>query len=402
MEAKLKEPLGKASGLALFPYLQPRLYHTGPASFEGQVERLLAAYAPTGIPLRLLFFGAPAGIEDYRTQLVYLEQVVAQRWSQAAPLVSYLAQPLPDGGMALEVHEVPPSLRSGLSHRRVAGLPYWVCETAGWKRIWLHGLLADRLHCPIAEQSQLLFAAFRRLMETEQMPLSSIVRQWNYIERITAFTAEGHQHYQDFNDARTAFYASGTWEQGYPAATGIGTQTGGVLVDADLLRVDGVTDEAPDARIRITGIDNGLQVPAHAYSQDVLLGKTPQLQKTTPKFERAKLLTQEEAGWVYISGTAAIRGEVSLRVTRADDQTRTTLENIAYLLSKENLQKQTDWVIHSASCPLYFRVYVKHAEDFETVKRVVGESYPDLPVLYVQADICRDDLAVEIEGMVQL
>ena len=113
-------------------------------------------------------------------------------------------------------------------------------------------------------------------------------------------------------------------------------------------------------------------------------------------------MTQEEAGWVYISGTAAIRGEVSLRVTRADDQTRTTLENIAYLLSKENLQKQTDWVIHSAPCPLYFRVYVKHAEDFETVKRVVGESYPDLPVLYVQADICRDDLAVEIEGMVQL
>lgn len=405
---------GRASGLALFPYLQPRLYHTGPASFEDQVERLLAAYAPTGIPLRLLFFGAPAGIDDYRTQLAYLEQVVAQRWSQAAPLVSYLAQPLPDGGMALEVHEVPHSLRSGLSRRRVAGLPYWVCETVGWKRIWLHGLLADRLHGSIAEQSQRLFAALRRLMEAEQMPLSSIVRQWNYIERITAFTAEGHQHYQDFNEARTAFYASGTWEQGYPAATGIGTQTGGVLVDADLLRVNGVTDEAPDdgiwgamreapdARIRIAGIDNGLQVPAHAYSQDVLLGKTPQPQKTTPKFERAKLLTQAEAGWVYISGTAAIRGEVSLSVTRADDQTRTTLENIAYLLSKENLQKQTDWMINSSLVPLYFRVYVKCAEDFESVRQVVGERFPALPVLYVQADICRDDLAVEIEGMVQL
>ena len=55
------------------------------------------------------------------------------------------------------------------------------------------------------------------------MNFGDIVRQWNYLERITDIT-HGNQCYQDFNDVRTLFYASSAWESGYPAATGIGTQ----------------------------------------------------------------------------------------------------------------------------------------------------------------------------------
>ena len=49
--------------------------------------------------------------------------------------------------------------------------------------------------------------AFRLLgdvLRREGFPLNSIIRQWNYIERITAFDGQD-QHYQAFNNARSDF-----------------------------------------------------------------------------------------------------------------------------------------------------------------------------------------------------
>jgi hypothetical protein len=69
-----------------------------------------------------------------------------------------------------------------------------------------------------------------------------------------------------------------------------------------------------DGSVRVLGVDNPLQIAAHAYSQNVLLGEKDAAlpQKTTPKFERAKAVWKEDHGFVYVSGTAAIRGEQSL------------------------------------------------------------------------------------------
>ena len=57
------------------------------------------------------------------------------------------------------------------------------------------------------------------------------------------------------------FYASSEWESGYPAATGIGTQHGGVLIDFNA--VSGEVDIAP--------LDNDWQRAAHVYSDEVLI-----------------------------------------------------------------------------------------------------------------------------------
>ena len=62
-------------------------------------------------------------------------------------------------------------------------------------------------------------------------------------------------------------------------------------------------------------------------------------QKTTPKFERAKAVWKEDHGFVYVSGTAAIRGEQSLEGVGIEQQTLTTLENIEYLVSRDNLNR---------------------------------------------------------------
>lgn len=84
---------------------------------------------------------------------------------------------------------------------------------------------------------------------------------------------------------------------GYPAATGIGCDSGGVMVIVYAVKgFDGAN----------LPLDNPLQVPAHRYSGRVLASGKEAV-RTTPKFERVRLLGDV----VFVSGTAAIKGEDS-------------------------------------------------------------------------------------------
>ena len=138
-------------------------------------------------------------------------------------------------------------------------------------------------------------------------------------------------------------------------------------------------------------IDNPKQRAAYDYSADVLVGTKT---KTTPKFERARTVSLISGSWMYISGTAAIRGEETID-TNAREQALLALDNIRILLSDE--------VINDAGVPgraelKSLRVYVKYATDFDSVKKAVEEYYPNLEAIYVNAGICRNNLLVEMEG----
>jgi len=61
-------------------------------------------------------------------------------------------------------------------------------------------------------------------------PVSSIVRQWNYLEDILGFDGQ-EQRYQEFNNARTNFYGNAFEKNGFPAATGIGMKQGGIIIE---------------------------------------------------------------------------------------------------------------------------------------------------------------------------
>ena len=60
--------------------------------------------------------------------------------------------------------------------------------------------------------------------------------------------------------------------------------------------------------------------------------------KTTPKFERAKSLQTGDCCMMYLSGTAAIRGEVSLAEADVVAQLRITLENIRHLIGDVSMK----------------------------------------------------------------
>ena len=238
----------------------------------------------------------------------------------------------------------------------------------------------------MAQQSREVFEKLDAILVEHGFAVDDIVRQWNYIGSIVSYRG-GKQNYQEFNDARTAYYSKGQWQNGYPAATGIGASGEGIIVGGIAFKRAG----------HIFPIDNPLQVAAHVYSKRVLVDEDVNAVKSTPKFERAKLIERAGGACCFVSGTAAIRGEESVDASSATMQTVRTIENIEHLVSKENLVR--------FGCKPYdltytkLHVFVKEAEDYDAVRAVVEEAYPQMSVIYSIADVCRRELLVEIEGI---
>lgn len=357
----------------------------GSYGFKAQVSQLLFLYRPAGVPVRLVFFDNPAGDDEYYYRLALLQQEVATRFGHPVP-VSYVAQSPCSGKVIMEVHEL-----AGVPEktRIVYKKHYCFVEWGACRLLFISGINKEKKSTETTGWAEGAFHEIGNILQKVGMPLSAVVRQWNYIERIGAYDAQGSQHYQDFNNVRSAFYAGSEWEKGYPAATGIGMQCGGVSIDADVL-------SGPEPELAVRWLDNPLQVPAHAYSRQVLLGQS---EKTTPKFERGKVLTLQDKRLVYISGTAAIRGEQSLAGMGIEEQTRTALTNIIALISRDNLRTAGVDVSPDAVSLHLLRVYLKREEDEACVRAILERAYPGLPVAYVVADVCRDELLIEMEGI---
>lgn len=351
------------------------VYRSEEVSFERAVDELLSQLPDDGrVILRLIVFGAPEDNTRYMEQQRTLHNHVIDKFKCRLPVVSYVAQPPLGSKLVMEVHSYCPDGTDRLYFRLYGSFPYVLIENSCGRFLFAGGFQAD-LSTTIYRQSEEIFSLLQGLLKLEGFPINAIIRQWNYIESITV--CEGNdQHYQMFNNARSEFYASASWENGYPAATGIGSRCGGMLIDVDAVTFNSDTCFA-------TPIDNKLQVAAHAYSNDVL-EEAGQI-KTTPKFERAKSMTLEGKKLVYISGTAAIRGEESMRGVGVERQLEITMENVSQLTGEAEI------------CLL--RVYLKHPKDYPVVKRCLHSYEATIGISYLWADVCRDELLIEVEGM---
>ncbi len=233
------------------------------------------------------------------------------------------------------------------------------------------------------------FSNLSNILKTFGFPINSIVRQWNYLEDILGFDGE-EQRYQEFNNARTGFYEDSFERTGYPAATGIGMNQGGIIIEFIAVQSDDY---------KSVPINNPVQIAAHSYSQDVLAGEGCVL-KTTPKFERARYLELQQKKLIFISGTASIVGEKTVGAGDPAEQTEVTINNIKQLYSKQTLEQISTGKLNAIYG--HARVYLKDRKDFSVVKRTFKRHFGNLPVVYIVADICRKELLVEIEGKVIL
>lgn len=220
-------------------------------------------------------------------------------------------------------------------------------------------------------------AAYQSIFELLEARGYHALRFWNYFP---AINQESHhkERYRQFNIGRQdAFLAHGRSVIGnVPAACALGSAGGGLQI-AFLA-----------ARANVTSVENPRQVSAYHYPS--------QYGPRSPTFARAGLVKLGGRDMLFISGTASIVGHQTLHHGNVAAQTRECLQNIAAIVAEANRQAPgADFRLDS----LAYKVYVRHPENLATVRREMAQ-FIGAPVsaVFLQADVCRADLLVEIEA----
>ncbi len=265
-----------------------------------------------------------------------------------------------------------------------------IFENSSDKYTYLRFICHDNDASPVNLES-LTYNAYKKLFElirTEVAP-PNIIRMWNFIPKILQHQGDlvdDSERYRQFNAGRRQawFDHSGLrLTDGHfrlPAATGIGSAGGPLVVEALLTRSD------------VIDIQNPRQINAYEYS--------PKYGSHPPMFSRATVQLTKNGGLLFIAGTASIVQEDTLHENDPAEQTRETFRNLAALISEANLQRYLPFKCQPLSVKdlTGVRVHIKRAEDFHAIKQVVEEITGNSNVCYVNDDICRDGLLVEIES----
>jgi len=207
----------------------------------------------------------------------------------------------------------------------------------------------------------------------------NLLRVWNYFAEINGTTALG-ERYHEFNTARRQEFllARRVIEGQVPAACALGSAPGSPLVMYFL-----ASTAAAHA------LENPRQLSAYRYPTEY--------GPDSPTFSRAVLATVLGGSCLYTSGTASILGHCTVHAGNAAAQTRESISNIVELVAQANRVSGAQRYSIEA---MQFKAYVRHAADLEEIRAELAMLLPaSCPITYLQADICRRELLVEIEAV---
>ena len=317
------------------------------------------------------------------------------------PSISIIAQ-APANGIQVSLELIlltHKSEETRIVYKKEKGVSYTLVQTDKAKEVYAGGVSSRNFEADFSVQVDECYQLMESILSAEKLAFSDIVRQWNYVENILSLYKYGKehvQHYQVLNDIRSKYYSKADFYNGYPAATGIGMDSGGPILEFYAVQSTPAVDIVP--------IKNPKQIDAYDYSEAVLVGDALEKhhKKTTPKFERAKYCSVNGISSVFISGTAAIQNEKTLGINDIRLQTEITLENIANLIDKLNLENMGIRYFKDQVKYTFIRVYIKEKKNIPVVGKICSEYYGNIPIHYLVADICRDDLLLEIEGVAEI
>jgi len=194
-------------------------------------------------------------------------------------------------------------------------------------------------------------------------------RFWNYLPSIN--TGDGDDEvYKKFCTGRLhAFEKKRIAPEAFPAASALGHHTDGAVfyVFASL--------------VKPRHFNNHHQINAYEYPRQYGI--------TSPSFARATALQLGTASFLFISGTASIKGHQTIAEGNIEKQLNVTMDNINHLLATANPDQ----------CELVaIKVYIRFANDIAYIRNWLDTHYPQVEAVYTLAEICRKDLLVEIEG----
>jgi len=205
-------------------------------------------------------------------------------------------------------------------------------------------------------------------------------RIWNYFPRIND-DQDGLERYQRFclgrHHALTEVLAD--FPSSLPAATAVGTKSGP-------LQIMFLAGTQPAVHLGNPRQLNAYEYPRHYGPR-------------SPSFARATFTRSEEECRLYLSGTASVVGHASRHTGLPRAQTEETIRNIQAVF--EQAQHAAGFDLIGTRRRALYKVYVRdsaaHAEIQDTI---MNSPLSREHVLFLQSDLCRKELLVEIEGLI--
>jgi chorismate lyase/3-hydroxybenzoate synthase len=225
----------------------------------------------------------------------------------------------------------------------------------------------------------------------EALAARNPIRMWNFLPSILSLREHGLNTYQVFNQGRfnafvRALGSNSAFPARLPTATAIGHNGPDLIVHCLSSAAAGIH------------VENPRQVPAYRYS--ARYGPRP------PCFARGTVVRRSGSPVLLVGGTASVRNEVSMHPNDLRSQIAETFENLSALASAA----RAAWPAGVPGTPRLLRDGFEHLRVYyalagcegvllDEVRQRVG---PEPDIELVGATLCREELLVEIEGVVTL
>jgi len=255
---------------------------------------------------------------------------------------------------------------------------------------------ADGIHCAMNDEvlfgalqleespgtllDTVTYTAYRRLLaQVRALGYSHLLRVWNYFPHINR-ESDGLERYRRFCAGRHQALAEGLagFPHTLPAGTAVGTMSGPLKIHFLASRQPGIH------------VENPRQVSAYEYP--LVYGPR------SPSFARASLRQSISGSHLLIAGTASVVGHVSVHIGDPYKQTMEIIQNLNALLTHtEQLHgiARGQWYGQAL-----FKIYIRHPEHVAMIRDILQGQLPShTQTLYLQGDMCRNELLLEIEGI---
>jgi chorismate lyase/3-hydroxybenzoate synthase len=196
-----------------------------------------------------------------------------------------------------------------------------------------------------------------------------LLRVWNHMSRINEDEA-GEERYKRFCEGRYAAFEAAGYElsSDLPAASAVGMSGEGLAVYYLAAKQPGIQ------------VENPRQVEAYRYP--------PRYGPKSPSFSRATVFGEV----VFVSGTASVVGHETVHPGDIDAQLAETLRNLDTVMVRAGARGVSDLTA--------VKTYVRNPSDYTRISAGLDAALPaSCSRIFLQSDICRADLLLEIEGV---
>lgn len=208
------------------------------------------------------------------------------------------------------------------------------------------------------------------LRTTAERGYPHLLRAWNHVRGLNIGSGDEERYRRFCAGRHDAFDAAGWTNRMLPAASGIGMREGSLAIYYVAGREAG------------RNVENPRQVSAYDYPR--------QYGRRSPSFARATV----SGDLVFVSGTSSVVGHETLHKGDVDAQVDETLANLDAVLREAGTEGLG--ALH------FVKTYVRHAEDQGRIAERLERALPAAKAMYLESDICRADLLVEVEGIARV